>query len=92
MTDILSSKFTLSDQVIESQVGDETVLLHLESGTYYGLDTIGTVIWGKLKEGAEPAEICEAISQEYDVSLETAQDDARNFLNDLKKHQIIIDG
>ncbi|MBF7728670.1 PqqD family protein [Pseudomonas sp. N040] len=90
--DILTSKLTPSDQAIESSVGDETVLLNLENGTYYGLDPVGTRIWALLKQEHSPAEICDLLSAEYEVEQVTIENDVRSFLTDLKTHGIVIEG
>ena len=81
-----------SDQAIESSVGDETVLLNLENGTYYGLDPVGTRIWALLKEGHSPAAIGPLLVAEYEVEAEVIENDLRRFLTDLKEHGIVIDG
>ena len=90
--DILNTLLTPSDQAIESSVGDETVLLNLENGTYYGLDPVGTRIWALLKEGHSPAAIGPLLVAEYEVETEVIENDLRRFLADLKEHGIVIDG
>ncbi len=35
------SRFVVTDQQITSQLGDESVILALNEGIYYGLDEIG---------------------------------------------------
>lgn len=92
MNDILSSHLVPSSQTIESRVGDETVLLHLENGTYYGLDAVGTLIWEMLKEGITLTAVCEAIAKEYGVAGAAVEADTRHFLGDLKAQNILVDG
>lgn len=92
MTDILNSQLSPSDQAIESRVGEETVLLHLGNGTYYGLDAVGTRIWELIKLGMAPLPICVTLAQEYGVAREVIETDARRFLDDLKAHSILVDG
>lgn len=89
MTDFLSTRLTPSPDAVESRVGDETVVLHLKSGIYFGLDAVGTRIWALLKEGSQPPEICARIAEEYDVAPDIAEADARRFLEDLKSNGII---
>lgn len=91
MTDILNRRLVPSEQALESRVGDETVLLHLENGAYYGIDPIGTRIWQLLKEGHDPLAICGAITLEYEVAPDVAESDVRRFLSDLMTHAIVID-
>lgn len=90
MTDILRQRLKASPDAFANAVGDETVLLQVKRGTYYGLDAIGTRIWAGLNEGRPPAEICQQIAVEYDVSIETVEADARSFLEVLKANEIVI--
>lgn len=92
MTDILQRPLAPSDYAVESAVGDETVILHLVNGTYYGLDPVGTRIWGLLKDGVATPDICRRLAEEYDVELAMIEADARNFLTDLEAQGILIDG
>lgn len=90
MTDILIERLKASPDAFASAVGDETVLLQVKRGTYYGLDAIGTRIWAGVNEGRIAAEICKEIAADHAVPLETVEADARAFLNDLKANEIVI--
>lgn len=92
MTDILQRKLAPSDDAVESAVGDETVILHLTNGTYYGLDAVGTRIWGLIKEHVATPEICRRLADEYGVEQATIEADARRFLGDLEAQGILVDG
>lgn len=91
MIDILERKLCISSNTSESAVGEETVLLHLEKGIFFGLDAVGTRIWAMMKEGMAPAEICEILSTEYGVQRDIIDADARQFLSDLHAHGMIVD-
>ena len=47
----LEMKLTIPEQVIFRQMGDEMVLLDLESGLYFGVDGVGQRIWETFVEG-----------------------------------------
>jgi hypothetical protein len=91
MADFLQTRLAPSPDAVESRVGDETVLLHLKSGVYFGLDAMGTRIWTLLKEGLAPAEICARIADDHDVALDTVEADTRRFLGELKDNAIIFE-
>lgn len=91
MTDILERRLVPSPDAAESAVGDETVILHLGNGTYYGLDPIGTRIWGMIAEGVPTTNICRRLADEFGIALPTIEADARAFLIDLEAHGILID-
>ena len=90
MIDILEMRLQPSSDAVESRVGDETVLLHLKSGIYFGLDAMGTRIWEMLKDGSAPREICARIAEEHNVPLATVEEDARRFLGELKDNDIVV--
>ena len=92
MTDILQRRLTPSPDAATSAVGDETVILHLTKGTYFGLDPVGTRIWAMLKEGVATPDICRRLADEYNVELSTIESDARKFLGDLEAQGILVDG
>lgn len=92
MTDILDRRLAPSPDAAESAVGDETVILHLVNGTYYGLDAVGTRIWGLLKNGLSPPAICRQLADEYGIDLAVIESDARGFLADLEAQGILVDG
>ena len=89
MADILTDHLRPSPDAVESAVGDETVILHLKSGTYFGLDPMGTRIWAMLKEGVRIADISKRLTEEFDVSQDVAEADARRFLGELKANGIV---
>lgn len=91
MTDILAQPLTPSPEAFENRVGDETVILHLGNGTYYGLDPMGTVMWEMLKQGMGPQQICQAIAERFATPLEQVEADVRCFLSDLKEHSIVAE-
>jgi hypothetical protein len=77
------------DRQVSSQVGDETVILHLEDGVYYGLDPVGTSIWRLLQEPRSVAEIRDRIIEEYDVDAERCERDLDMLLRDLAARGLI---
>ena len=91
MTDILSLQLLPSEQALESRVGEETVILHLERDIYYGLDQLGTRIWQLLKDGMAPVAISDIVVREYGASREAIEADMRRFLSDLYAHAIVVD-
>ena len=41
----------ISEDVVSRDLEGEAVILNLDSGTYFGLDRVGTRIWSLLQEG-----------------------------------------
>ena len=75
--------------VVESQVGDEVVLLHLTNGVYFGIDAIGAIIWKRLKDETSASDIYNSLITEFDVAPEVLESDMRKFLSDLIAHDLV---
>ena len=90
MPNPLTQSLSPSPEAMDSMVGDETVILHIGNGTYYGLDPVGTVIWEGVKAGRTLAEIRATILTTYDVSEEVAEADMQRFLTELIDNGILV--
>ena len=85
----MTSKFTILPQVVARQVGDETVILNVATGTYFGLDPVGTRIWKLLEQGETLAGIRDAMLQDYEVSREKLESDLLALTKDLMAQNLI---
>jgi hypothetical protein len=79
----LPTTIVIAPDVMTRKVGDETVILHLAEGSYYGLDAIGTRIWTLLAQGKPPMAVCDAIVAEYEVTRSRAEQDLEALLTEL---------
>lgn len=85
----LSHKVTIPAQVMARTVGEETVILDLATGTYFGLDPVGARMWQLMSEGKTLAEICDTMLDEYEVSREELERDTVRLAQDLEAHGLI---
>jgi hypothetical protein len=69
---------------IGCDIGDEVVVLDLNSGIYYGLDDLGARIWSLIEQPASLAALREAITAEYEVDAETCERDILAFLDKMQ--------
>ena len=56
-----------SEEVLYQEVGEEAVLLDLASEQYFGLDPVGTRIWGLVDGESKLGTIHATLSCEYDA-------------------------
>lgn len=61
------STIVAAQSQVSCDLADEVVILTLETGMYYGLDTVGARIWHLIQEPRTVPELCDAIVQEYEV-------------------------
>ncbi len=85
----LTNTVSIPPQVMARTVGEETVLLDLASGTYFGLDPVGTRIWQLISEGKTVAAVCDNMLAEFDVSRDTLEPDVMHLLDELRDKGLV---
>ena len=83
------SRFTVSPQAVSRAVGDETVILDLASGVYFGLDLVGGRIWTLYDEGRSIGETCDVLLGEYQVERDQLEADLRELTEELIRRELI---
>ena len=87
----LDTKLSIPPQVMSRLVGDETVLLDLASGMYFGLDDVGKRIWESVAEGQSLGETAAIIATEYEVDEAQAQAELIEFATDLVERGLLTE-
>ena len=87
----LDTRLSIPPQVMSRLVGDETVLLDLESGIYFGLDGVGKRIWESISDGLTLGQIAAVIKSEYEVEEDQAQGDVIEFVRDLVERGLLAE-
>jgi hypothetical protein len=85
----LTDKLAIPPQVMARTVGDETVILDLASGTYFGLDPVGARIWALMGERKTLAEICATMLEEYEVEREQLEADVLRLAAELAERGLV---
>ncbi|MRD46820.1 PqqD family protein [Caenimonas koreensis] len=80
---------TIPKQVMARRVGEEVVLLDLLTGTYFGLDPVGSRVWDLLAAGHSLAQVSGVVIDEYDVTPEAFGKDLEALLRDLQARGLI---
>lgn len=73
----------ISENVAFRDVDGEAVLLDFATGTYFGLDPVGTRIWQLISEHGATEKVLEALLDEYEVEEETLRSDAEALIQAL---------
>jgi coenzyme PQQ synthesis protein D (PqqD) len=86
----LESIVAISDDAVSRDFKGQVVILNLESGTYFGLEELGTRIWALFQEGGSLRRVFEAIHQEYDVSPDILERDLLRLVEELRTKGLVI--
>ena len=79
----------LNPEVICTKLHEESVLLNMKTGTYFGLDEVGTVIWERLELNNSFSEIIKYLVEHFNVDQKIVNKDITDFLTILKDNQIL---
>jgi hypothetical protein len=71
----LSTRLVPSGDVAFREIAREGVLLDLESGTYFGLNGVGTRAWMLVQDGRDLRAVHTALVEEYDVQADVLETD-----------------
>ncbi|GKS64455.1 hypothetical protein YTPLAS72_17590 [Nitrospira sp.] len=76
-------RLRVAENVVSRDLADESVLLNLDTGTYFGLDAVGTRLWHLLIEHGSPESAIETLLTEYDVDAPRLQKDVDTLIDQL---------
>lgn len=85
----MNNKYIQNKKVIQSKIGDEVVMLDMDSGFYFGLNSVASIIWGKLEKAMSLQEILNELLEEYNIDRHTCEKDTMEFLDELFEKNII---
>jgi len=63
----LRDSMVIPEDVLFRELDGESVLLNLKTGTYFGLDPVGTRMWQLIAEQRSLARVLDALAGEYDA-------------------------
>ena len=81
--------YRISDTVRSTHNQDGAIVLDVREGQMFNVNFVGSRILELLKSGSAESEIVDEISREFEVSRDLAENDVREFLQNLKKCHLV---
>ena len=78
-----------SKEAIFTELDGETVILHMQTGVYSGLDTVGTHLWKQLEKPCSFRQLVDQVMADYEVTEQQCASDICQFLADLLANSLI---
>jgi hypothetical protein len=85
----MAERFVQNKSIIQSQIGDEIVMLDVDSGFYFGLNSVGSIIWTYLKEPVSHLELIEKLLEQFEIDRDTCEKETEAFLLQLLEKNIV---
>lgn len=85
-----SIRYTTKPDVVARAVADEMILLDLETGVYFTLNSVGAFIWRAIESGTASDAVVEAIVHQYEVEPEVASADYDEYVEALVAEGLLV--
>ena len=85
----LNTQVKASNDQVSCELADESAILDLKKGVYYGLDPVGARIWEMIQQPQSVAAVVAQITDEYDVETEQCTQDVLALFSQLLQNDLI---
>lgn len=82
-------EFSPDPAAVFRQLDSGGVILNVENGDYFQLNSTGRIIWEALGDGAERESLIARLTEVFDVDPDQAAADVDQFLTELKERSLI---
>jgi hypothetical protein len=73
-----------------TELDDEAVLLHLENGTYYTLNRVGTLIWSQFTGDRPLEDIARGLGERFDMDASVLRRDLLDLVGRLRQEGLVV--
>jgi hypothetical protein len=85
----LNDSLRIPDGVATRKIGDETILLNLETGTYFGLDAVGSRFLELLEQYGDISVASRTMLGEFDVQSQTLEADILRLVEEMRSKGLL---
>lgn len=93
MEDIaLSSVIVKNAEIVTADMDGETVMMSIETGKYYNLGKMGSIIWGMLDTPLSVETLLEKLMEKFNVGRGQCEKEVSSFLSETYKEGLVTIG
>jgi len=85
----MKEKYIQNKKIIQSKIGEEVVMMDMDSGFYFGLNSVASAIWAKLEHEITFDDLVEELLKEYTVEKTLCENDTKELLEQFREKNII---
>lgn len=90
MASLFEKRAAIPDSVMFRELEGESVLLNIDTETYFGLDDVGTRFWIVLKDSDSIQDAYEILLDEYEVDPDSLREDLEELLAQLVEKGLLV--
>ena len=76
-----NQKFKVNETCAHTSIGNKSIILNVENGQYYELNSSSSLIWKLINDGKSVAEIISTITEEFDIKDIDIHESVIKFIN-----------
>lgn len=85
----MNSLVMRNPDLISTEMGAETVMMSIDHGEYFRLNSVGGLVWGLLGQPQTVEAICAQLCANFQVDPTTCAQDVKTFLVDMHQKGIV---
>ena len=85
-------KYSRINDVVDGALEENLVMMHVENGKYFGLNTVGKCIWELLEQPKTLNEIVDSLLTTFEVTPEQCLTEVKMFLDEMEKADVVKKG
>ena len=86
---VMTTRILASDKVVGCEIDGEIVLLHLDTGTYFGLNPVGAEIWNFVRDERSIEEIRDHLLSLYNVTPSRCESEVKALVGKLASQGLV---
>ena len=79
-----------NSDILAATVNNETVMMHIQSGHYYGLDDIGSEIWKRLESPMRFDALVDGLIADFRADREVITGDVKALLQQMAANGVVL--
>lgn len=83
------NRILLNQELLQSEIDGETIMMSIDNGKYYGLNTVASRIWEIIKDEPLLSELIDKLVEEYDIEKKQCEIETQEFLFNLIENKLI---
>ena len=85
----LDTKLMRSPTVLTSDMGEEFVMMDVESGQYFNLKEVGAAVWNEIETEISFGEVLNRLMERFEVDRETCETEMRVFVERMMELKMV---
>ena len=87
---ILSIVNKIAGEFVETEIDGESILMHINTGSFFGMKDTSLVIWKLLDKYEDTDDITSALLELYSASREDCENDVKKFILDIDRAGFVV--